>query len=82
MRGNPFTSMMLERATMKQRRLALSDQQMTRVRHLPPRQRGQFLQAVAEQLRGCDHPGDGDLHRVLRAVSTDMEDERLTWVSP
>jgi hypothetical protein len=31
--------------------------------------------------RGCDHPGDGDLHRVLRAVSTDMEDERLTWVS-
>jgi hypothetical protein len=86
MRGNPFTSMMLERATMNQRRLALSDQQMTRVmdaaRHLPPRQRGQFLQAVAEQLRGCDHPGDGDLHRVLRAVSTDMEDERLTWVSP
>jgi hypothetical protein len=71
---------------MKQRRLALSDQQMTRVmdaaRHLPPRQRGQFLQAVAEQLRGRDHPGDRDLHRVLRAVSTDMEDERLTWVSP
>jgi hypothetical protein len=55
---------------------------MDAVRHWPPRSRSAFLVAVAEQLRGRDDIGDGELDRVIRLVAGAMEEQRASWLSP
>jgi hypothetical protein len=37
-------------------------------RPLQPHDRQAFLEALAAELNGCDEPGDGELHRVIRRV--------------
>jgi hypothetical protein len=54
---------------------------MDAARHLRPRDRGRFLQAVALELRGRADIGDGDVNAALRSALTRFEQERLTWVA-
>jgi hypothetical protein len=51
-------------------------------RHLRPRDRGRFLEAIAERLRDRVEIGGGELTAPWRSASTAFEPERQAWLSP
>jgi hypothetical protein len=66
--------------------IALTDLQLVTVidaaRHLRLRDRGAFLERIAEHLRGVvADPGDGDVDRAIRAAAAEMKGARLSYVA-
>jgi hypothetical protein len=54
--------------------LKLNDENLATLRTaaaaLDPRDRGRYLEAVAESLRDCPDPDSGEFHRVCRAIAS------------
>jgi hypothetical protein len=66
--------------------LRLTESQMARIAdascNLRPRDRGRFLEIIADRLGALTDPGDGDVNSVIRAAMALIEAQRARWFRP